>query len=455
MKISKAVQLVRYYKQFFPFRINFILFLLAIIFIAKWVKSLRIETSSFFGITLLMVKIALFFCGTLVAISFLSAFICWLHFMLSSSSNKQQAVDVRMQTPNSQLAMLQIICKLPFALKPALGFVKMKLMYDQELLTDKLIIANRLKQQFIPFRSGLASNNNLILDDIKEYHFSKAIVFFEDMLQFFSFAVAVDLNQTIFNLPVSVLADAVETTPKKTEEELIRIEQIRKVEGEYLNYKKFESSDDVRRIVWKIFAKNKELVVRIPEIMDPFASHIYLYASFYNHTDFALYPAYQQVFLNRYKNFVWSLYDVLHAKNFEVRYVPDQIHHAPALVSNLTQYSIAVSNWHQDMSLRDYIKPQLASVICLHSFSDVQDVNALLSSVDSNTSFYFIRLSTDLKSNFILNFFSRLFFRPATDTLTPLKSKWAFHTLKFQLLRNEKLLLHTFKKNSIPVEVIA
>ena len=49
-----------------------------------------------------------------------------------------------------------------------------------------------------------------------------------------------------------------------------------------MNYKDFESGDDVRRIVWKIFAKNKELVVRIPEVINPYASHLHFFASFQN-----------------------------------------------------------------------------------------------------------------------------------------------------------------------------
>ena len=99
---------------------------------------------------------------------------------------------------------------------------------------------------------------------------------------------------------------------------------MRKVEGEFLNYKNFENNDDVRRIVWKIYAKNKELVVRIPEMMDPYASHVYLYASFFSSSISKAMRTVEDPFLNYYKVITWSVYQNLVKQGFEVRYIPDQ-----------------------------------------------------------------------------------------------------------------------------------
>ena len=88
------------------------------------------------------------------------------------------------------------------------------------------------------------------------------------------------------------------------------------MEGEYLNYKNFENNDDVSRIVWKIYAKNKELVVRIPEIMDPYASHVYLYASFFTSFNVAGSTPVEVPFLNYYKAMIWTLYQNLVKQGF-------------------------------------------------------------------------------------------------------------------------------------------
>ena len=105
-----------------------------------------------------------------------------------------------------------------------------------------------------------------------------------------------------FNGPPLKATGNIIVQPKKTEETNMRIEEMRKVEGELLNYKNFETNDDVRRIVWKIYAKNKELVVRIPETNDPYASHIYFYASFYNAISNDVYEEFNEVFLDHLQN---------------------------------------------------------------------------------------------------------------------------------------------------------
>ena len=53
--------------------------------------------------------------------------------------------------------------------------------------------------------------------------------------------------------------------PKSTKNDDVRTNQLRKISGEWLEYKKYEATDDIRRIVWKVFAKNKELIVRKQE----------------------------------------------------------------------------------------------------------------------------------------------------------------------------------------------
>jgi hypothetical protein len=271
------------------------------------------------------------------------------------------------------------------------------------------------------------------------------------MLQFFSFAIPHDVNQTINNLPYNISTETEEYTPKKTEDEKVRIEQLRRVEGEYLNYKKFEDSDDVRRIVWKIFAKNKELVVRVPEIMDPFASHIYMYASFYNHTDYNLLQGFQQEMLNRFKLCTWTIFDTLSKKDYEVKFIFDQFLHGE---NNAVQNNITLSNWHQDKNLIDYFKPQYGSILCLHSLSSTKDIEQIASSFDNQTTVFFVQLSKSFKSNYLFNWLLRIFIKPKEDKLTQLKSKWAIHPFKFQTIQNEQKIIELLKKQGVNFEII-
>ena len=98
-----------------------------------------------------------------------------------------------------------------------------------------------------------------------------------------------------------------EINPSKTKEEIQKIKTSRKIEGDFLNYKDFESGDDVRRIVWKIFAKNRELVIRTPEVINPYASHIKFHTSFYNVISKDLTAAYATSMLNYFKDVVYNI----------------------------------------------------------------------------------------------------------------------------------------------------
>ncbi|MBL7766551.1 MAG: hypothetical protein JNJ58_10680 [Chitinophagaceae bacterium] len=454
MKVRRVIPTLLYYLRFIPFKINFFLFLIIGRLAYQSLKHVKADTGSFSGLLLLMGKMVFIFVLLTVGFSFLSALFCWIHFLWKKNVRTSSAVDITMDTEAYKNHQLRIITRLPFALRPALGFVKMKLGYDKKYFTETFILADRVKKQFISFRAGVEGQNTLLLPDIREYHFSTAILFFEDMLQFFSFPVVAPVHCQVTNIPETLLQKTEELPPKKTEEELVRIEQLRKVEGEHLNYKKFEDSDDVRRIVWKIFAKNKELVVRIPETMDPFASHIYLYASFFHASALDTYTEYQKVMLNRFKNCVWTIYDALSKKEFEVRYISDQTIHEPAGDVNKTQYTITVSDWHQDLALKEYFKPRSGSVLCIHSFTDLNELKDLLPQCDAQTTIFFVKLSKPFRSYALLSWISRIFLLPTKNHLNQLRSKWPLMPLRYQVLQQEKKIEQILSGSDLNVEIL-
>jgi len=454
MKLSRVIAYLKYYWQFIPFRLNLVLAVIIMWLASRWLHSTETETNSFQGITMLMAKIALVFSGLIIGLSLLSTCFCLLYFIYQKKKKGSDSFELSMDIESYQHDWLRIQTKLPFALKPILGFVKVRLVYDKTQMTDKYIVSDRIKKQFISFNTGLISKNTLLLPDINEYSFSHAFIYFEDMLHFFSFAASFKTHQIICNLPHSLMMDTQTLPPKKTDEEKVRIEQLRKVEGELLNYKKFEDSDDVRRIVWKIFAKNKELVVRVPEIMDPFASHIYLYASFYTAQHLSMYPDYQQVMLNRFKNCVWTIYDALSQQEFDVTYQLDQDITSTHQAIDKTRYTIARSAWHHDQTLTDYFKSTHGSALCIHSFTSPAELQQLIAEADPKTTIFFVQLSRVFKRNYLLHWLLRVFVKPKTDRLSTLRNKWAIHPLKFQTLAKEKVIHSLLKKSDLNTEII-
>ena len=245
-----------------------------------------------------------------------------------------------------------------------------------------------------------------------------------------------------------------EAFPRKTEDTATRIEEIKKVEGEHINYKNFESNDDVRRIVWKIYAKNKELVVRIPEILDPYASHIYLYASFFSAFDFLGNDAVEVPFLNYYKSICWSVYMQLSQKGFDVRYVYDQDIPQQKMNNDEEQikYAISVSNWQRDKELKSYVQTKDASVVIISSLTDINEVNELIEKHGNEISFVFVPLTDSLQKQHLGDWLQWLFVQQEKDAIAKYKTNWSLSLLRLKIAKNEKqlkLLLEKYDKSTV------
>ena len=405
---------------FVPFTWYFVLFSASLYLSYKWLKShpLTPDTPST-DIYALLLKVAVFVICVFLVVSFLSVFVSWLFFVLKKRSKRVQTaiqtLVAQQQDKTGGNQPLQI--SVHPILKPLLGFLKLRLQYDADFFSEKFALVEKKKDKF--FGTSFEGIYHWQLPEIKEYHVDKVFVYFEDYFQFFSFRATLPVTQRFHTTPKETVFKEQKVTPRKTENAEIRIEEIKKIEGEYLNYKNFENNDDVRRIVWKIYAKNKELVVRIPEVLDPYASHIYLYPSFFNSFDIEGSEVVNIPFLNYYKTFVWSAYKELLKKGFEVRYVADQ--RTPTLNTQDTEqqvkYTISTSNWQTDKNLPAFIKPREASAVIITSLSNAEEVEQIIDNYGNDIVILFAQLSNSLKSQSIGDWLQWVFVQQEKDEI--------------------------------------
>lgn len=452
MKRSNLIKRARYYLQYFPFSLN--AFILAI---ALWICFQVIkpdeaakgeELSSFAPLIMLMGKTALWFIVALIGFSVLTTFLCWLYFIWQQSRH-----DYRLEftfKPSGSDNGLWLETLLKKARRPFLGFIKGRLYYDGYQMTDKFMLASNKSQPNKFWRAGITGKSKLELPDIKEYAIQGGFIYFEDMLQLFSIPVRQKIKGHFYQAPEQVTLQEKESVPRKTDTTDIRIDQLRKVQVEYLNYKDFENGDDVRRVVWKVYAKNRELVVRIPEIFDPYASHIYFYASFHSGfrqtgNDFSA------EMLNYYKNRIWSVYETLTQKGFEVKFIPDQVL-AITEQNNIKEYVqrvISNSFWHQDKELTDYFEPRYGSVLCISSFSAIQEVKDMLESCSPDTVVYYVKLSDTFHTFLPWTWLKRIFILSPDNRLKRIRSRWLLTGLRMQLLKREKEIEQALQKSDV------
>ena len=451
----------RYAWEYFPFTLNTVLCAFA-----GWgaYKMLYTPTpkgeepSPFLPFIILMGKVALWFVVALVGLSVLSTFVTFLYYLLlRHDKGIKLQLEFTTETKKGKKHKLFLHARLDGVIRPILGFIKGRLFYDDNVMTDRFsLLSNKRKEQSL-WREAITGKSRLNLPDIKEYELKGGIVYFQDMLHLFSLAAAQPIGGHFYQPPILMEGNDTDVFPKKTETMDVRIEQLRRVEGEYLNYKDFESGDDVRRIVWKVYAKNRELVVRMPELYEPYASHLYLYASFHASVKSQwMSEGYLKEMLNYYKNCVWTVYDTLSHKEWNVRYIPDQTFNIPEQLSDdeKTARIISNSNWHKDASLQQYFNPKSGTVLCISSFIEPQELTNMLDRCDGSTVVYFIKISNVLKHFAPLNLLGRLIFLPPQDRLSRLRTRWTFSPIRFQVYKREKEIEEILRKSSVIVGVI-
>lgn len=432
---------------YIPFTFYFVLFTVAVLLANYWVNTRSlVPDSSFADIFKLLLKAGFIFLVIILGIAFFSVIIPFIIFLVKKKKNH---VDVAIQTAvlaNHNDPVQKIHLSVSPVVKPFLGFIKLRLHYDKELYSDKfLLVEDKMKKIFTTKFSG---DYQWQLPQIKEYHVEKLIVYFEDFFQFFSFTISLPAQDRFHTHPFAPPVKDIQLSPRKTEDTATRIEELKKVEGEYLNYKNFENNDDVRRIVWKIYAKNKELVVRIPEVLDPYASHAYIYPSFYTSFDITGNSTVEIFFLNYYKTILWSVYQQLNKQGYALKFIQDQQTPAKHFSDELQsiQYTITTSNWQKEKDLKAFVNSRDASIVIISSLNDAEQVQAMLDASSGGTMFVFVKLSKSLHHTYFINFIKWIFVQAEKNDLDVYKSKWNLSLLRPKIVQNEKLIESTFAK---------
>ncbi len=430
--------------QYLPFTLNTLFFaafcLLVRYALVRPQSKEALATNAHYPLVQVMLLFVFWFLLALVLLSILSAFATWFYFLwLRKVGKTSMNIEfINEETNGNPRQYFQII--LPSVIRPMLGWVKGRLLFANDEMTDKFPILSGLQKQNSFFRKAIFGKSRMLLPDIKEYQLRGNFIFFEDMLSLISLPLLIPINNSFFNAPELIKNNIENPQPKKTDTLDIRIDELRKVEGDLLHYKDFESGDDVRRIVWKVFAKNRNLVVRIPEQMEPYASHLYFYSSFYSEINQLAAADYFAEMLNYYKQNVWTIYQALARKEWQMKYIPDQEFNfnEGQTQEEKDKRSIANSVWQNSLPLPQYFSPKKGTVLLISSLSNPDDVAKMLNECDSSVQIIFVKLSLIFKQYVALHWLKSIFIVPAPDRLSRLKSRWIFSPLRQKIKQNEK-----------------
>lgn len=368
----------------------------------------------------------------LVGVGFLYTLVCFLYFVINKK-NINPKIDIGIDgNIKGEVGQVPVIISLPKALLPLLGYIKIKIEFENGTLSDTIVI-NKFSKGFEKLLPKEGSTL-IWLPDRKQYHIKGFVISFIDYLQFFRFTTykksknAFYLHSSEMDIPVK------EINPSKTEEEIEKIKTSRKVQGDYLNYKDFEVGDDVRRIVWKIFAKNRELVIRTPEVINPYASHIKFYTSFYNLLSKDLTSAYATSMLNYYKDIVFNVCLNIKKTEKKVEFNIDQAVNEFVSVSEKDRigFQLSSANWQNNFPVNE-LKTSGESVICVSTLVGLEELSTLIEKGSSNI--IIVKASRHLDHQNVFNF-KNLFLRKDQNSELS-KLKWSLSSTRRKLKQNE------------------
>jgi len=323
------------------------------------------------------------------------------------------------------------------ALRPLLGTVQARLVFAGKRISESVILDTNVPRPRHLWRQGIRGTGQTLLHDRGIYDVEKVMISFCDMLGLLSLPTTIPFTQQLYTLPQPLIAKNVKAQPHSTEERKHRIEIPKRVEGEYVNYKEFETGDNIQRIVWKIYAKSGQLVVRIPEIKDPYASHLYLYVSFFHGFNMKE-GAFETELLNSYKDLARNLFEAVQKNGYDVRIPQDQ--EIPKLAGlgdkKIKLFQITAASWQNKNAPSTYVKYNKAAFVCLSSLTPANEIEVIARNLAPAIPLVIVKLSSAIPSPFQMKI-KDIFFRPEKKPTDKLRQPWLLSSLRKTLQHNE------------------
>lgn len=424
---------IQFYRQFIPLKRNGLIFILFSLLLSLFLRNEYYGESSqftpFLDVFTWLVGISAAF---IIGLGLLYTLFCWLYLAIKS---KNVAIDLSIGLEDGQKGVAGVVpMKLSVSrvIMPILGYLKTWIIFEDGHLVGPVMI-NKFSGGWrdLLAKEGLAE---IQLEKRAQYEVKGYVFSFEDYLQFFRFSFFKKAKKTFYLYSQKRQVPPVDIPPSKAQEELEKVTTSKRVEGDFLNYKDFESGDDVRRIVWKIFAKNKELVVRIPEVINPYASHLHFFASFQN--TMVGPSGYSDGMLNYYKDIIYNTCIQIEKSGRKVEFSMDQVVGDSLIVDRKDQlaYYLSCAEWKTASLIEQFPTISTSSVVCVSSMVPADELEELINK--RSAIIFIVRVSQYLDEQNLFNW-ANVILRKEKQTEIG-KLRWLLSPQRRKLKKNEK-----------------
>jgi len=431
---KKLFSSLRFYGQFIPLKRNGVIFILVAFLLLLFLRQEYYgEASQYAPFLNVFVWLVGVFAVLIIAFGLLYTLFCWGYMAVKS---KSLTVDLSIGLEDGQKGMageVPVTLSLSKIIIPILGYLKAWVIFENGDIVGPVMI-NKFSGGWRDLLSK-EGQANLQLEKRAQYHVKGYIFSFEDYLQFFRFSFFRRAKKIFYLYAQKRAVPTVDIPPSKAQEELEKVKTSRRVEGDFLNYKDFESGDDVRRIVWKIFAKNKELVVRIPEVINPYASHLHFFASFQN-TILSDGSKFSTGMLDYYKDIIFNTCVEIEKSGRKVEFSMDQVVGDSLIVDRKDQlaYFLSCAEWKTDVLAEQFPTIHASSIVCVSSMVPSDQLEELINK--RSVVLFIVRVSHYLDERNVFSW-KNLILRKENQTEIS-KLRWMLSSHRRKLRQNEK-----------------
>ena len=328
MSIKNLQKKLRHFKNFIFLKRNFFLLMV----IGGFAYYSYNHYSGLIGdnarVQIIISVITLAICSLVLLFSLVTALYPYLRFVFkkkvleTNEDEQKDALKILFRQNHVLPGAVSTQLRVPGIRKPFLGFARSRLVFDDFNETEDLLFHRRYKEK--NGRSGMIAEKNIWLPNIRDYRIKYGFIFFEDFFNVFSLPYREDKYLGVFTTPQEQEEGALDLATETSEDPVLRVLQHKQARGEMLDYKKYAPGDDVRRIIWKNYARSRELTVRIPDRTFPYVSHINLLVSFYDGSPVGPGAPLKTFILDVFKERIRQVIDTLIEQEFTVRLILDQ-----------------------------------------------------------------------------------------------------------------------------------
>jgi uncharacterized protein DUF58 len=251
------------------------------------------------------------------------------------------------------------------------GVIKFRLVFFNYDTTDWYFLLRSQKQRGQLFQSserGAVGSFGMRFRHLGRFRTRYSLVKFEDPLGLFSFPIIEkeydeldpQKNFYIYSVPAVPTPEAAPfyVLKQKVAE---ASEKSYRVTEDFFDTKRYEPSDDSRRMLWKVFARSRQLLIRIPDRDSSIDADVDVHILFYNSLfirDGDLNRALYDAYIEDIASFLQSMLQArplqirIHCdSNLQMPYEPDP--HA-SVVENIKR-GIVSNYWHRNVTPAEYL----------------------------------------------------------------------------------------------------